>query len=240
MKLLTNMRDLVSATWDLLLPRTCHVCGEVLNKGEKSICTECLANLPRTLYHREDMNPMAQRFAGFFPFRRASGHFFYNPDSEISNLIQDFKYRKFPSLACRMGEIMGSELFPTGFLSDVDVIVPIPIFWLKRAMRGYNQSLLLASGLSQVSGIPIDTNLYASRSHKTQTALSHSLRFSNTMGVFRLRDKETLRGKHILLLDDVCTTGSTLRSAALQILSSFSEEEGRPEISLLSLAVTQN
>lgn len=229
----------IYAAGDILLPRCCHLCDAPLMEGERSICQRCAADLPRTLYHREDMNPMAMRFAGFFPFRRATGFFFYAPGSSLAQLFQDFKYRGCPSLARDIGRIVGRELIPVGFLSDTDVIVPVPIHWWKRAKRGYNQSEMIARGISAVSGIPVDTSLVAARPHRTQTSLSHEQRESNTAGVFSLRNPARLRGKHILLIDDVCTTGATLRSAAMAILDSFPSDGSEPSLSLLSIGVTQ-
>lgn len=187
---------------------------------------------------------MEMRFAGKFPFTRAAGHFFYAPDSSLSQLIQNFKYRNLPLLARRMGQIMGDDLNLSGFISDIDVIIPIPIHWTKRLRRGYNQTELIAEGISQVCHIPVSNDLYARRPHHTQTHLSHEQRLANTGGIFRLRHPEKYEGKHILLLDDVCTTGATLTSAAdaicsalkIEITSSPSPLASR--LSLLTLGVT--
>lgn len=203
----------------VLLPERCHLCGGKLLEGERMVCQPCLASLPRTLYHRTDMNPVEQRFAGFFRFERATSVYFYTPNSSIAALIQDFKYRSFPSLAGRLGEEMAGELMPTGFFADVDVILPVPMHWWKQARRGYNQVEHLARGISAVSGIPVGTQLRARRPHKTQTSLSHEERRRNTENLFAVKDAASLAGKHILLLDDVCTTGSTLRSAAEAVMA---------------------
>lgn len=240
MSLLERAADIAGAVGEVFFPASCHICGAPLAHGERALCTACIAALPRTLYYRQDMNPMAQRFAGFFPFRRAAGHFFYSPNSSLAAVVQDFKYRRYPSLAIRLGEIMARDLYPTGFLSDVDAILPVPMFWLKQARRGYNQTHMLARGISQISGIPVDLSLVATRPHKTQTSLSHAARSANTIGIFRLKNPERLSGRHILLLDDVCTTGATMRSAALQIRASYRNPTDAPDISLLSLAVTQH
>lgn len=240
MSLPERVADMAGAVGDIFFPASCHICNAPLAKGEKSLCTSCIASLPRTLYYRQDMNPMARRFAGFFPFRRAAGHFFYSPDSDLASVIQDFKYRRYPSLAVRLGQIMARDLYTTGFLSDIDTIIPVPLFWLKQARRGYNQTHMLARGISDVSGIPIDSSLVAMRPHKTQTSLSHTARGANTIGIFRLKNPEHLSGRHVLILDDVCTTGATMRSAALQIRNSYRNVADAPEISLLSLAVTQH
>lgn len=227
-------RNPLAPLLDILLPRECMLCGAPLGAGEQYICAGCLTRLPRTNYHRRPDNPMEQRFAGLVPYERCAGHFFYTPLSDPALIIQNFKYRHFRNLGRYMGELMGRELMATFFLSDCDVIIPVPMHRWKRARRGYNQTEMLAEGLSRVSGIPADTSLRAVRPHKTQTSLSREERLKNTAGIFRLDNPERFRGKHILLLDDVCTTGATLTSASRAIL------DAQPDVrlTLLTLAVT--
>lgn len=224
----------ISPLLDFLLPRTCHVCGALLNESEKYICTPCLAGLPRTGYHRRPDNPMVQRFAGLFPFERCTGHFFYTPNSELAAVIHDFKYRHFRNLGIFMGETIANDLLMTGFLNDMDAVIPIPMHFMKQARRGYNQTQQLARGISKVTGIPVDLSLKAVKPHRTQTSMTHAQRLANAEGVFRLRHPELLAGKHILLFDDVCTTGATLTAAAHAIL----DAQPSARISLLTLAVT--
>ncbi len=218
---------------NILFPRKCHICDSPLAPHERFACTHCLAALPRSGFHRRKPNPMEERFAGIFPFERATGHFLYNRDSPISTLIQDMKYRHFPSIGNMLGEMAGSELFSTGFFSDVDVIVPVPMHRWKQIRRGYNQVHHIAEGLSQATGIPVSLTLKAVRSHRTQTALSREERLANTSGLFKVDDPNEIAGRHILLIDDVCTTGSTLISSAEVIWQS------RPKaLTLFTLAVT--
>ncbi|MDE5790300.1 MAG: ComF family protein [Muribaculaceae bacterium] len=223
------------AILDFIFPRICHVCGVTLSPQERGyVCTPCLAGLPRTLYHRQKGNPMEMRFAGLFPFERATGHFFYSSGSEVSQLIQDFKYRHFRGLARFMGETVGRELLSTGFFSDIDVIVPIPMHFLKKAQRGYNQTEEIAIGLSNAVGLPIELSLRARRSHVSQTSLSTQERKENLRDIFALRQHHSLDNKHVLLLDDVCTTGATLAEAVETIHRSCTGTR----ISMLTLGVT--
>lgn len=226
--------SLLSDMLYVVIPPRCHLCGDLLVEGEQYLCTTCLATLPRTLYHRMDLNPMEQRFAGFFPFERATGHFFYTPGTGIASLIHDFKYRRFPRLARWLGSVMGRELLPSGFFSDVSLLMPVPIHWTKRMRRGYNQTEYLARGISDATGIPVGDNLRAVRPHRTQTMLSHEERRKNLNGVFAVSHPERLHGTHLLLVDDVCTTGATLRTAA-QLLH---DTVPGVRLSILSLCVT--
>lgn len=225
-----TFRDLA----DFLFPRRCHLCGASLPANLKYVCPICLSKLPRTHYHRIAMNPMEQRFAGLFPFEKASGHFFYSSKSELSKLVVDFKYHQFPGLARYLGIIMGKELYSTPFLSDIDIIIPVPMHFLKYGRRGYNQAEELAKGISDSTKIPVFKNLVAIKGHKTQTKKTHQQRAANILGIFKVRKPEDLTGKHILLLDDICTTGSTLREAAKTLHASAPGIR----ITLLTLGVT--
>lgn len=214
--------DITHWLTDLLnvaFPARCHICGEGLAPHERFACTHCLSQLPRTGYHRRQLNPMEERFAGQFPFEKATGHFFYTRESPLSILLQDLKYRRFPGIGDMLGNIVGSELFPSGFFNDIDVIVPMPMHRLKQIRRGYNQTHRIAAGISRATSIPVAEALTAIRPHRTQTSLTREERLANTSGIFKTTDPSALSGRGVLLLDDVCTTGSTLISAATEITS---------------------
>ncbi len=225
---------MLSALIDFIFPPICHLCGDRLIPEERFLCHRCIADLPRTRYHTMADNPMEMRFAGKFPFVRASGYFFYAPGNRIAALIHDFKYRSYPSLARRAGEIMGRELLASGWLSDIDFVCPVPLHWWKYTSRGYNQAEEIAKGISREASIDLSLELTARRSHKSQTTFSHADRLKNVTGIFRLRNPERYAGKTILLVDDVCTTGATLTSAAEAILSA----QPTCKLVLLTLAAT--
>lgn len=224
---------LLSSLSEYIFPRTCHLCGLRLAPDESYVCTSCLSRLPRTLYHRQPDNPMEQRFMGIVPYTRASGHFFYSRHSDLAELIKDFKYRKYRGLAAHLGAVVAIELLPTGFFNDIDVIVPVPMHFLKQARRGYNQATEVARGMARVAKLPVNQNLRAVQSHRTQTSQSLAGRRNNVEGIFKLRNPQQLAGLHVLLVDDVCTTGSTLTEAALTITNS-----ANANISMLTLGVT--
>lgn len=218
---------------NVLYPPQCHVCGSTLADHEKFICTECIESLPRTGYHRRELNPMEERFAGKFPFDHATGHFFYSRDSALAGLIQDMKYKRFPGIGETLGRIAAEELYPTGFFENVDVIVPIPMHGVKQMVRGYNQVIHVAKGIGEAAGLPVVESLKAVRAHRTQTSLTQRERRENTQGLFCLSDNHGLEGKGVLLVDDVCTTGSTLISAAETL-----EGSGHTHLSIMTLGVT--
>ena len=223
--------NIFQALAEFVLPSECHICGEALLPGENFICQPCFRSLPRTHYHRQTDNPMEMRFAGLFPYERATSLFFYSADSRVASLIHDFKYRGFPSLARHLGFLCGQELLYSGWLSDIDFVCPVPLHWWKRMHRGYNQSEEIAKGISNACGIDLTKELVARRHHRTQTSMSEEQRRQNTSGIFRLLHPEKFTGKTILLVDDVCTTGATLSSAAETILSA------QPEARLVLLTI---
>ena len=209
---------MIKTILDFLLPPVCHICGDTLLEDEHFLCGRCEAGLTRTFYHLSPDNATAMKLAGLFPFTRATSHFFYTHHSKIATLIHDFKYRNYPSLATHLGSIMGSELMMAGYLSDIDLIMPLPIHWTKRLRRGYNQTEYLARGISKSTGIPVSLDLKCNKAHKSQTKYSSEARKALTDNIFTLRNPGRYHGKHLLIIDDVCTTGATITAAAQAIL----------------------
>ncbi len=228
------MRQILTDIADFFLPRTCHLCGSRLRDTEKVFCVRCIETLPRSLYHLMPLNPMERRFAGIVPFVRATGHFIYSRNSELAAAIHDMKYRQFPSVGRRLGEIVGEELNMAGFFSGADCIAAVPMHWWKEARRGYNQVDHIARGLSKATGLPVVEVLEATRSHKTQTAMTLQQRQANLSGSFRIKDPEAIEGKGLVIVDDVCTTGATLRTLAAEVSESVTD----CRIYLLSVCVT--
>lgn len=228
------MKSLLRDITDFFLPRTCHLCGCNLRDSEDAFCVRCVETLPRSLYHLMPMNPMERRFAGIVPFVRATGHFIYSRDSQLASAVHDMKYRKFPSVGTRLGEIVGEELLMVGFFEGADCILGVPMHWWKKAKRGYNQVDFIARGLSKATGLPTVDAVEAVRTHKTQTSMTLEQRQANLAGTFRLKDPEMLSGKGIVLVDDVCTTGATLRAIAGLIADEIPDSR----LYLLSICVT--
>lgn len=228
------MRRWLDDILNFAFPATCHVCDGKLAPHERFVCAHCLAALPRTGFHRSEMNPMEEKLAGKVNFERATGHFFYTRDSALSKLIQDMKYRHYPGIGNILGETVARELFPSGFFNGIAFIIPVPMHFLKQARRGYNQTHHIAEGISSATGIPIAHALKAIRPHKTQTSMTQEQRLENTSGIFSLHKPETLENKRVVIVDDVCTTGSTIASAASAIIA----EAPSCRVTLLTIGVT--
>lgn len=228
------MNRWLSDILNVFYPAECHLCGNDLSPHERFVCTPCIDSLPRTGFHRNPRNAMEDRFAGQFPFVNATGHFFYSKDSSLSQLIQDMKYRNFPSIGNKLGEIAGRELFTTGFLSDIDVIVPLPMHFFKKARRGFNQTDRIAEGISEAAGIPVVKALKMTRRRKSQTTLSRARRLANAETLFAPTGNVDLNNKGVLLVDDICTTGATMGAAAKALTDAFP----KIRLSLFALCVT--
>lgn len=232
-----------SALLDLVIPRDCHVCSDRLLDSEEFVCSSCMSRLPVSGYERywanksgvnTDLNPMERHFAGQLPLEHACAPYFYNRSSSLAALIHDFKYRGFSRLAARLGRTGAQSLLHSGLFDGVDFLLPVPLHWTKRLRRGYNQTELLAQGVSDVTGIPLGRHLVAARPHRTQTSLSSERRIANTRGVFRVEAPAQLSGKHVMLVDDICTTGATLLSAGEALVGAVG---GDIKISIFTLGV---
>lgn len=209
--------------WDdfisLLFPRLCYGCGNHLMRNEKLICTECYVVIPRTGYHSTSDNPVARLFWGRCLLEKAAAFSYYNKGSRIRRLIHNLKYKGIKEIGFELGTIYGQSLRSSGFTDDIDLIIPVPLHPLKKRKRGFNQSELICDGLASVSGIPVDVkSLIRSARSETQTKRSRYERWTNVEGIFCLTDTAPLAGKHILLVDDVITTGSTIESCVNELL----------------------
>ena len=218
----------------IIFPEVCEVCGRSLVKGEQVMCLHCDVSLPRTRVHADDFNVIHQRLAGSTPIDRAAGMFYYYRESEYARLIHVAKYGSRPVVARRLAEAYARELMPDRFFDGIDVILPVPLHRSKLISRGYNQSQEIAIGLSAVTGIAVGDNLVARRSHSTQTKKNSYSRWVNAQGVYDVDCGDELEGKHVLVVDDVITTGATL----LACCEAIHRVAPTARISVLSLAVT--
>jgi len=220
----------------LFFPPRCLVCGEPLTRGEHTICTLCRTMAPLTGYWREADNPVFRKFWGLVPVERASGFLFFIHGSGWRRLIHGFKYRGAWRSARAMGEWYGRCLAESGLYDDIDVVVPLPLHPFKRMRRGYNQSEYLAEGIAAQLGVGIDCrSVFRHRNTAAQALKPRRERAGNVEGAFCVRRPERLVGRHILLVDDVLTTGSTMASCAAGILRAVPD----CRISVAALAVSR-
>lgn len=219
----------------LFVPRRCVVCGACLDDGEEVLCLECDIAMPRTNYHLRADNPVEQRFWGRFPLERATSYFRYGKDGDYRRILFRLKYEGRKDCAEAMGRLMAADLVRSGFFEGVDVLLPVPLHPDKQRLRGYNQSACIAQGVSAVTGIPVSVgNVRRRKFTETQTRKSAHQRWDNVDGVFEAVDAAAFVGQHVLLLDDVLTTGATLTACA----DALAGVEG-VRFSVLALAVVE-
>ena len=221
---------------DFISPRLCVVCGQRLAPTERSLCGVCLFHLPRTGFYLKPLdNPMAQLFWKLSP-QKAAALFYYQPHSEMAQLVYRLKYNNRPDIGEDMGRVMAHEMQRSDFFSDIDVLLPVPLARKRYRQRGYNQSEQLAIGISSVTGLPIvNKALRRNAFQQSQTSLNRWQRQENVADTFELHDDSQLRNRHVLLIDDVCTTGATLIACA----HALQDIEGI-RISVLTLGFTKD
>ena len=228
---------------DLLMPRPCANCGRRLTAGEQTLCVGCLLQLPRVqLEPTFDDNSLARLFWGCFPVGRATAFIYHQPQASSSRFIYRMKYEDQPIIARQMGALMAKDLLTKGFFEGIDVLIPVPLSRKRQRQRGYNQSLEIARGVAEVTALPVCHHIVGRIHFKgSQTHLSAIDRRENVEGAFRLtpshwwQRKETIEGRHVLLIDDVVTTGATLMACAQELM------KAKPrQISILALAYTRS
>lgn len=220
---------------DTVYPPLCEVCGRRLTQKETTVCLGCELDLPLTDYHLEPFNPIHERLATKPPIDRAGAMFFYLRDDPYSKLIQNAKYDGRPQILRHLARHYGESLRKAGFFDGIDMIQPVPMHWFKQWRRGYNQTEWLAQGLMDVTGLPVSDCLEVVRPHGTQTRRNRIERWFNAQRTYAAKKNCDISGKHILIVDDVITTGSTIKACAEALYSCGTNIR----ISILSLAVTR-
>ncbi len=230
------MAGYLSEILRLFLPERCAACGDILPEGLRLFCPRCQWEMPQTGYCSLHDNPVYHLFDGLLPVVEASSWLLFLPQSRSRNLIHSFKYRGQWRISRQLGHSMGEALREGGLYSGVDLVVPVPLHPLRRLWRGYNQAEYLAEGVAHALGKPLCTQGVArSRHNPPQVSThAHNERWSNVQAIFTVRHPQLLEGRHILLIDDVLTTGATLVSCAETIL----QASPGSRVSIATLAVS--
>ena len=194
----------------LFFPRICASCDNNLMRNEKFLCTQCLWELPKTNFHNDNENEVAKTFWGRVILENATAHFYFQKGGHVQKLLHKLKYKDQKEIGVELGKIMGFDLLGTAF-SAIDIVIPVPLHKSKLRKRGYNQSEYIARGISEILLKPLDIkNLVRSLANPSQTKKHRYERWTNVEGIFMVTDLENFSNKHVLLIDDVITTGSTL------------------------------
>ncbi len=206
---------------DLIYPRLCAGCRTTLVKQEEHICTRCLYMLPKTNFHEDRDNPMEQLFWGRVPVEAAAALYYFERGSKCRRILHHIKYRGRKELARYLGFIYGIELAGCRLFSEADLLLPVPLHHLRERKRGFNQSEWFAGGLASGMGKELAADvLVRFEGTGTQTSKSRLQRWENVENCFRVDKPEKVTGRHVILVDDVVTTGATLEACASALLES--------------------
>ncbi|MBN9296973.1 MAG: ComF family protein [Filimonas sp.] len=201
-------------------PHYCAGCHTDVLEDDQLICAACSLQLPYTNFFMHKDNPVEQTFYGRVSIQEAGSACYFTKSSLLQRIIYELKYKGNKQAGEYLGILLGKQIMASGRFTDIDVIVPIPLNKRREKKRGYNQSLLIAGQVAALLHLPVNTGCIERQVFTdTQTHKGRVSRWENMEGVFTLKDTTMLEGKHILLIDDVLTTGATLESCSQALLS---------------------
>lgn len=202
----------------LAFPHNCFGCNRALDEGEQSICDDCVQHFPKTLYWHHDDNTVEKLFWGKIPIVRACSYLFFSKGGVVQELMHQLKYKGKTEVGELLGAHFGRELLGT-YYGEVDAIIPVPLHQSKQKKRGYNQCEPIAQALGAVLGKPVwPSAVERLQANESQTRKGRYERWINVKELFAVSEPEKLEHKHILMIDDVVTTGSTLEACAGAVL----------------------
>lgn len=204
----------------LLFPPLCAGCENVLYKDEQSLCLSCIYLLPKTNFHLQKDNAVEKIFWGRTNIQSAASYYNFVKDGKVQNIIHQLKYRGERKVGVFVGNLYGNELKKSEGFNTIDYIIPVPLHKRKKMLRGYNQSEAFAEGLAESMNVKTDfTTLFRAKESESQTRKTRYKRWENVENIFQINDFAKLQASHILLVDDVVTTGATLEACANVLLT---------------------
>ena len=220
----------------LVFPRLCLACEKPLLSSESHICLDCEMVLPKTDLHCHRQNEMTERFVGRFHIDSAAALYYFSKSGKAQHLIHQIKYNDKREVAIALGLQYGKTLVQIPHFQDFGIIVPVPLHPRKQILRGYNQAEMIAQGLSESMMIPLAPHALAKvKKTDSQTRKSRLERLQNVEEAYQLKDPSVLKGKKILLVDDVLTTGATLEACAIAILERIPDAK----LGIVTLAIAK-
>ncbi len=229
--------SILADLFSLFVPDVCPVCGRPKQHGEGAVCIRCQWDMPLTGYQNEADNPVAEKLWGLADVQNACAVMFFEHEGGLRDAVHSFKYGGRWNTARQMGLWMGRLLADSPLYNTVDTIVPVPLHPLRLLRRGYNQSALIAEGVSRGMGAELCTSILRRTKHNdSQTGIRGHDRWENVEGIFKVRRPERFAGRHVLIVDDVFTTGATVCSCAEAIRHAC----GDCRISIATLAVSRS
>jgi ComF family protein len=227
---------MLSQLVNLFFPKTCQACNHVLTDYEAHICVKCRHELPLTNYHYERPEVVKKIFYGRVELEAATALFYFHKQGAVQHLLHNLKYKGQEQLGQVFGVWLGAELQESSYFKSIDVVIPVPVHSKKLKQRGYNQVALFAKLLAKsLNARYVDTVLLKSMNTKTQVFQSREERFQSVANSFYAKKLSTIDGKHVLLVDDVITTGATIEACALVLNSG-----AKIRLSLATIAITHS
>ena len=231
-----SMRDLWAGFVHLLYPSLCVACGKDVPAGDSCFCIPCRLKLEPTGMQLQGDNDFTLKFWGRVPLQGGAAMYYFTRKSAIQHAVHQLKYRNAATIGLKLGREFARERAGDAHASSIDLIIPVPLHPRKLQQRGYNQSTMFAQGISEIWGIPVLENILCRQVHAaSQTRKKRLERFQNVGEAFYIRREQALYDKHVLLVDDVLTTGATLETCALKLL-----HNGRTRVSMATIAMAMN
>lgn len=215
-----SFQELKQGFVHLFYPTLCEGCRRPLIDGEEILCLSCTAQLPETGYHTMVGNQTELCFSGRIPFQRATSYAWFTPDGLLQHLLHGLKYKGQKKIGVFLAGHFAQNVKDANWAQGIDLIVPVPLHPSRQAARGYNQSMVIAHTLGKHLGIPAsDTILRRTRNTESQTHKTRTERAANMERAFEVNPQENISGKHIMIVDDVLTTGATIEACANALLA---------------------
>ncbi len=228
------IKSYTNAISHLLYPHNCEGCGIDILNDDGYLCAKCYYNLPETGFIDVADNPVEKIFYGRLTIEQAAAGYYFTKDGLLQHLIGQVKYKRHRDLGVYIGKLIGYQLNKSNRFTDVELLVPLPLNARKEAKRGYNQAIVICEGIAQVWQKPIVTDAVVRTVFtQSQTNKTRIARWQNMEGVFAIANAMRLQGKHILLVDDITTTGATLEACGSAIL-----QVANTKLSILTVAFT--
>lgn len=215
-----RLKEIRNSLLQLVFPHICDGCGSDLLSEESQLCLRCLNAMPETNFEKHPGNPVEKMFWGRLSLVHATAQFYFTKESLMQRLMHQLKYRGNKELGLQLGRLMGISIRESGRFNDIDALVPLPLFPSKEKRRGYNQATVLCNGMAEILCLPVLNNTIIRPRHtESQTKKGRIDRWKNIEGKFELVNNALIQNKHLLLVDDVVTTGATLESCGNVLLN---------------------
>ncbi len=216
MGVVIQARILSTALLDVFYPAVCQICKVDLNSSERHVCLSCTYDLPYIVQNEKELHKLEQLFWGRVNVKHVFSLLSYQKGNQTQELLHQLKYHKKVKLGVCFGEMLGSVI-PAK--ERFDVILPVPLHPKRERKRGYNQSDLIANGIAKRMEVPVIKKMLKRKTFNTsQTKFSKYDRWENVRQIFTVKNGKELEGKHVLLVDDVLTTGATIEACVLELL----------------------